>query len=584
MQGTNLNVNIVANTEKFNQELIKTNLLIKKFTRDASKALTKGDAAGFEAFTAEAARLKATLPGLERELAKTGAVAEAAGRSFMLSARSFRSLDQAVLGLGRSLAGARAGLVAFAAVKGIQAIGDAIKSAVDQLEKIKDLSSEIGRKPIATQATQELLKEAGLSDADATKFQQARSDAITKLMTATGRQDVFSRVREMRGQGPGAGAAEEAAGHMQNVQAFADRAVQTFRGGVPVIRDFSDALKEIGINADAFMRLKPEERLRVFDQALISYNKNAASAGRSIEQLNSVSQALVGLPIDKAVKAATAELDGLDRKTQELANSQRGATEANIQNAEAQRLADVKLEQAKQEAAAATLLTLGETNKAATEAQTAALQAAADYAKRLREVQSVGNEISRVNYADQIMTDWSTLPQFFNSLTQQISNSFAALWSNIQAGAQSVANTLSNATPGLTPPIMGPQFAAGGIVNGPGTATSDSIMARLSDGEFVMRAAAVRTWGPDFMAALNAMRNPFAGFAAGGLVGRGFADGGLVAAGAGGTPVHLHLGGHSFALSGAGSVVDALVVEANRQQLRSAGVKPSWFGGRPSGR
>jgi len=58
-----------------------------------------------------------------------------------------------------------------------------------------------------------------------------------------------------------------------------------------------------------------------------------------------------------------------------------------------------------------------------------------------------------------------------------------------------------------------------------------------------------------------------------------FAGGGMVTAGAGGTPVHLHLGGHSFALSGSGDVVSALVTEAHRQRMRSAGTKPSWYGG-----
>jgi hypothetical protein len=121
-------------------------------------------------------------------------------------------------------------------------------------------------------------------------------------------------------------------------------------------------------------------------------------------------------------------------------------------------------------------------------------------------------------------------------------------------------------------------MASGGAVRGPGTATSDSILARLSNGEFVMRAAAVNRWGPRFMAALNGLQNPF-GYAGGGLVPR-FADGGLVTAGAaGGTPVHLHLGGHAFALSGSESVVSSLVTEAHRQRMRSAGTKPSWYGG-----
>jgi len=46
--------------------------------------------------------------------------------------------------------------------------------------------------------------------------------------------------------------------------------------------------------------------------------------------------------------------------------------------------------------------------------------------------------------------------------------------------------------------------AGGGYITGPGTATSDSIPARLSNGEFVMQAAAVDHYGVGFMHALNA--------------------------------------------------------------------------------
>jgi lambda family phage tail tape measure protein len=67
-------------------------------------------------------------------------------------------------------------------------------------------------------------------------------------------------------------------------------------------------------------------------------------------------------------------------------------------------------------------------------------------------------------------------------------------------------------------------FASGGYVTGPGTSTSDSIPARLSAGEYVLRAEAVRRVGVDFLHALN-----------GGLFGPrwsgprlAFADGGLV--------------------------------------------------------
>jgi len=73
---------------------------------------------------------------------------------------------------------------------------------------------------------------------------------------------------------------------------------------------------------------------------------------------------------------------------------------------------------------------------------------------------------------------------------------------------------------------MGVQMADGGIVTGPGTATSDSIPARLSAGEFVMRAAAVQQPGMlDFLAAANRGRQPMSLHRSG--VAR-FADGGLV--------------------------------------------------------
>jgi hypothetical protein len=76
-------------------------------------------------------------------------------------------------------------------------------------------------------------------------------------------------------------------------------------------------------------------------------------------------------------------------------------------------------------------------------------------------------------------------------------------------------------------------FADGGYVAGPGTATSDSIPARLSNGEYVMPANTVRHFGVDFMDAIRAMRParqaPVARFAEGGYVdGQGGGGGGGV--------------------------------------------------------
>lgn len=59
--------------------------------------------------------------------------------------------------------------------------------------------------------------------------------------------------------------------------------------------------------------------------------------------------------------------------------------------------------------------------------------------------------------------------------------------------------------------------ARGGLIQGPGTSLSDSILARLSNGEYVMRAAAVSHYGMSLMDAINRLRLPR--FASGGPVG-----------------------------------------------------------------
>jgi TP901 family phage tail tape measure protein len=66
--------------------------------------------------------------------------------------------------------------------------------------------------------------------------------------------------------------------------------------------------------------------------------------------------------------------------------------------------------------------------------------------------------------------------------------------------------------------------ASGGYIRGPGTATSDSIPAMLSNGEYVVKAAAVARYGIDRLHAINSGR--VAKFASGGLVGNAPSSGG----------------------------------------------------------
>ena len=83
-------------------------------------------------------------------------------------------------------------------------------------------------------------------------------------------------------------------------------------------------------------------------------------------------------------------------------------------------------------------------------------------------------------------------------------------------------------------------YASGGAVRGPGTGTSDSILARLSNGEFVMRAAAVRHYGADLLSRLNQLRLPR--FAEGGLVSSGALPEMADSGGGSGAPLVLDFG------------------------------------------
>ena len=66
---------------------------------------------------------------------------------------------------------------------------------------------------------------------------------------------------------------------------------------------------------------------------------------------------------------------------------------------------------------------------------------------------------------------------------------------NIAAIATTVATILANITTAITT-VKSAKFATGGLVTGPGTGTSDSIPAQLSNGESVMTARATEMFGP----------------------------------------------------------------------------------------
>jgi tape measure domain-containing protein len=166
------------------------------------------------------------------------------------------------------------------------------------------------------------------------------------------------------------------------------------------------------------------------------------------------------------------------------------------------------------------------------------------------------------------------------NLVTEVENAITAL--NSMASA---ANAAKAATSAATGSGSAPGYAGGGAIRGAGTGTSDSILARLSNGEYVVRAAAVRKYGVGMLNALNGMKLPK--FNLGGAVGDMFSGmgsrpvlAGVSNMGASGRPFNLNIGGETFeGLVAPADVAERLMRYAMGRQVRSAGRRPNWHGG-----
>ncbi|RDC69680.1 hypothetical protein DLJ49_18755 [Rhodovulum sp. 12E13] len=117
---------------------------------------------------------------------------------------------------------------------------------------------------------------------------------------------------------------------------------------------------------------------------------------------------------------------------------------------------------------------------------------------------------------------WDEIVAFFKGAADDVKEAFSsAVTEPLRKAlgyAKEVAKVLTplgpalgllDAARGQNPLPQLPGFAAGVIgIDGPGTGTSDSILARLSRGESVITARATNFWGEDFLSAVNAMVMP----------------------------------------------------------------------------
>jgi hypothetical protein len=159
----------------------------------------------------------------------------------------------------------------------------------------------------------------------------------------------------------------------------------------------------------------------------------------------------------------------------------------------------------------------------------------------------------------------------------------SGLLQTFTTGIRNLSDAMSNfKLPGgqSAAPVDG--HAAGGHISGPGTGTSDSILARLSNGEFVVNAKAVAAWGPGFFHALNNFEMPR--FALGGMIGApsiasipAFASGGQVSGRGGLISFPLGVGGQHFEMFASRDTIRDLERHSSSSQMSSTTRrKPSW--------
>lgn len=122
------------------------------------------------------------------------------------------------------------------------------------------------------------------------------------------------------------------------------------------------------------------------------------------------------------------------------------------------------------------------------------------------------------------MTAW--LQNIYRVLLTMLSSQQSSVFSNV---GNSVAGVLTSGGKDSIASRILNGHATGGYISGPGTGTSDSIPAMLSNGEYVIKAEAVKRYGTNFLNAVNSgaftrMKTSLPRFAEGGYVGDALQD------------------------------------------------------------
>jgi len=190
------------------------------------------------------------------------------------------------------------------------------------------------------------------------------------------------------------------------------------------------------------------------------------------------------------------------------------------------------------------------------------IQAAEDFQKQVAQMGTASNQVGqqvaalKANVQTSLTGGFANLFTSLISGTRSVGDAFRNLAGSVlnslsQIAAQMLAqliltkllkSALGGFAGGGAVPSVGSGFAEGGLIKGPGGPTSDSIPARVSPGEYIVKASAVKDFGVQNLEAINRglkvpslERLSLPKFAEGGLVGN-------VGGGGGDSQIHLGIG------------------------------------------
>lgn len=197
----------------------------------------------------------------------------------------------------------------------------------------------------------------------------------------------------------------------------------------------------------------------------------------------------------------------------------------------------------------------------------------------INSLQQYGNSLAK-DFASGI-SDWITGTKSFGDVMRSVLDSLIQKLIQAAMYALIIASVTGGSFKANFFKAFGKGFATGGSVDGPGTGTSDSIPAMLSNGEYVLNAQAVDRLGVPFLNGLNTGR--LRGFASGGLVGSGVVAGYKAERGSnGGQGQSVNLSMHVSAMDassfsdflnrGGLDVVKQALFDSNRNFASEAGV------------